>query len=75
MLDDLGAEPKDERATPLIASLLCERVDDARKTLVTTNLDPDAFRARYGDRVFDRMRDHGWRGVTGTSLRRGPRVA
>jgi DNA replication protein DnaC len=70
VLDDLGAEPKDDRATPAIASLVCERVDDARKTLVTTNLDAHTFRARYGDRVFDRMRG-GWQGVTGESLR-GP---
>jgi DNA replication protein DnaC len=75
VLDDLGAEPpKDERAAAMFAALLCERVDDARKTLVTTNLDDKAFLARYGPRVIDRMHE-GWIGVTGASLRgarRGP---
>jgi DNA replication protein DnaC len=68
VIDDVGSEPEDARATPLIASLLCERVDNGRKTLITTNMDPAAFLARYGARVVDRM-SNGWHGIVGPSLR------
>lgn len=67
VIDDLGAEPADDRVTPLIASLLCERVDGRRKTIATTNMDPALLQRRYGGRVADRL--DGWFGTRGPSLR------
>lgn len=71
VVDDLGAEPKDlERVTPAIASLLCERVDAGKKTIVTTNAAPGNFNRRYGERVYDRLTGRAWYGTGGPSLRR-----
>ncbi len=71
VIDDLGAEPEDHRVTPLIASLLCERVDAGFKTLATTNMDPGLFGKRYGQRVVDRLVGEAWFGTRGPSLRGG----
>jgi DNA replication protein DnaC len=67
VIDDLGAEPADDKVTPLIASVLCERVDARRKTIVTTNMDPNLIHRRYGGRLADRL--DAWFGAVGPSLR------
>jgi DNA replication protein DnaC len=69
VVDDLGAEPEDQRVTPLISSLLCQRVDMGLKTLVTTNMDPGMFGRRYGPRLVDRLEGEAWFGSSGPSLR------
>jgi DNA replication protein DnaC len=70
VIDDLGAEPRDDdRTTPAIAALVCDRGDAARKTLITTNMDHESFRRRYGERVFDRLIGKAWHGTRGPSLR------
>ncbi len=73
VLDDLGAEYADAKGNFLVD--LDELVDtfygDKRPLLITTNCTSDEFKARYGGRVIDRIRECGsWFSVNGESLRR-----
>lgn len=61
IIDDLGEEPKEVMVygmihTPII-DLLSNRYARQRLTIVTTNLDTDELRDKYGQRIFDRMRE------------------
>lgn len=73
MLDDLGAEYADAKES-FIADLdeLIDFYAESRSVLVvTTNLRPDAFKARYGARIESRLRESPecWRNVKGPDLR------
>lgn len=61
VLDDLGAEYADGKGSFLVD--LDELVDvfygDCRPLLITTNCGVDAFKARYGERIADRIRECG----------------
>jgi len=75
VLDDLGAEYADAKGNFLVD--LDELVDtfygDKRPLLITTNCTPEDFKARYGQRVVDRIRECGsWCSVNSASLRRKP---
>lgn len=65
VVDDLGTEPLDEKGWALanFASLIDQRYDNCRKTILTTNLDAARFKARYcaadGGRLVDRIREAG----------------
>ena len=78
VVDDLGAEPLDQGGWGLSAllDLFDRRYDERARTLITTNLGLDAFRARYspdGGRFMDRLREAGrWINLAGSSLRRSP---
>ncbi len=70
VLDDLGDE-----ATALgvaTAVELCKGREAAgRRTLITSNLTPPAFRARYGDALWDRLHARGIvEGLRGASMRK-----
>jgi DNA replication protein DnaC len=72
-IDDLGSEFSDSKG--FFSSLLDEVIDlrysGQQPTLVTTNLDVDAFKARYGARIVDRIREAGrFVNCGGVSLRR-----
>lgn len=76
-IDDLGTEPRDEKgwAAANLDALLDARYDGARKTILTTNLTADDFKARYcagaGIRTLDRIREIGtFFAVPGDSMRR-----
>lgn len=76
-IDDLGMEPVDAKGYGYAAifDLLDERYDSGQKTILTTNLTMDDFRARYGSgagaRMWDRIREVGrWVDVPGESMRR-----
>lgn len=61
IIDDLGHEPADVVVfgmahTPLV-DLLTKRYEQQRATIVTTNLNTDELKAKYGLRVYDRMRE------------------
>lgn len=77
-IDDLGTEPLDEKGWALagLHALFDRRYDDARPTVITTNLPLDAFMARYGTdggRLRDRLRECGrWVNLAGESMRRAP---
>lgn len=60
-IDDLGTEPVEIQSfgnisTPII-ELLTKRYQARYFTAITTNLAPDEFRGRYGDRVADRFNE------------------
>jgi len=53
VIDDLGAETGDIRGT--LTALVYERCRQQLRTVITTNLDPKAFSAKYEDRNVDRL--------------------
>lgn len=60
-IDDLGVEPTTVKhygneIMPL-ADILHRRADERKVTIVVTNLNKESIRGRYGERVYDRMRD------------------
>lgn len=65
VVDDLGTEPLDDKGWGLanVAALIDGRYDAMAKTIITTNLDLAAFKARYGatdgGRLIDRLRESG----------------
>lgn len=75
VLDDLGLEHDDAGgwAVGNIQALIVERFDDAKLTVMTTNLDAETFKKRYGERVVDRIRGGGrFSKVPGDSMRVKP---
>ena len=61
IVDDLGEEPREVMVygmlhTPLI-DLINARYSSQRMTIITTNLQTDEIRAKYGERVYDRLRE------------------
>ncbi len=69
VLDDLGTERPGSRFAEAFGRLVDRR--QAKATIITTNLAPSELRARYGDRVADRL-NHGARVqvLRGASMRR-----
>jgi len=59
VLDDLGAEFAGDVWRAQFDELVDERYGDRLRTVITTNLSPDAVRERYGARVADRIRHDG----------------
>ena len=58
LIDDLGTEPMMNNITVEYLFLLVnERMEGALPTLVTTNLNQQQLRERYGERVFSRLFD------------------
>lgn len=59
VIDDLGVEYSDRNGfmITLVDSLMDARYSEVRPLLITTNLNGQAFRERYGDRVADRLRE------------------
>ena len=61
IIDDLGWEHLDQTGYVLgsMVGMLDDRIQDEQRTVLTTNLDEKAFRARYGDAIHDRVRGYG----------------
>jgi DNA replication protein DnaC len=59
VVDDLGAELLSDAWRALFDSLVNERYGWRRALLLTSNLSLEDFKARYGERVVDRLRDGG----------------
>lgn len=59
VIDDLGVEFLDRGGHfhSRLDELLDERYSQMRPTLITTNLNAQAFKERYGDRITDRIRE------------------
>lgn len=61
IIDDLGEEPKEVMVygmphTPII-DIISERYAAQRMTIITTNLDVDQLKGKYGERITDRFRE------------------
>ena len=72
VLDDLGTEYLDAKGSFLVDldELLDVFYGGAKPLLITTNADADAFKARYGERVTDRVRECGqWFAMRDPSMR------
>ena len=72
VLDDLGTEFLDAKGSFLVDldELLDVFYGDAKPLLITTNADAGAFKARYGERVSDRVRECGvWFAMRDASMR------
>lgn len=61
VVDDLGAEYADqgERWVAELAALIDSRHEAMHRTVITSNLSAQAFKARYGERVASRIRGAG----------------
>ena len=61
VIDDLGLEHKDESGffASIVDEIFNTRYSQDKITLITTNLNIDGFRERYGERVIDRIREWG----------------
>jgi hypothetical protein len=73
VLDDLGTEAGDTKGA--FVSALSELIDRAysrsRRLIITCNLTPATFKATYGEREYDRLREVGkWSTIAGESVRR-----
>ncbi len=55
VVDDLGLEPQDARVRDRVVGLLVGRYDAARPTIVTTNLNAQAFRTTYASGAGERL--------------------
>lgn len=56
VLDDLGTEAADARVGEALWELVDARTGNRRPTIISANLKAAEFKARYGDRVADRLR-------------------
>jgi DNA replication protein DnaC len=73
VLDDLGMEYLDGKgfAQATLDGVINHRHERLLPTVITTNLGADEFKARYGPRVADRIRESGrWLVIAATSLRK-----
>jgi DNA replication protein DnaC len=61
VVDDLGGEYLDKNGfyTGLLDELVNEREANKCPTIFTTNLNAQAFRDRYGERIYDRIKEGG----------------
>ena len=61
VVDDLGGEYLDKNGfyMGLLDELVNEREANKRATIFTTNLNAKAFRDRYGERIYDRIKEGG----------------
>lgn len=76
VIDDLGVEYADKRGafTSMVDEVINLRYGNELPTLITTNLPGAEFKARYGERLADRIREVGeFMELPGESLRRKAR--
>lgn len=61
VIDDLGVEFNDTKGNfrSRLDELLDARYANYRRTIITTNLNAGEFKARYGERIVDRIREAG----------------
>lgn len=71
VLDDLGVEMSTNPWSQLVDDVMDYRYQHSGRTVITSNLDPNAFKARYGERISDRIRQDGMvRQLSGRSMRK-----
>ncbi len=72
VVDDLGTEFQDAKGSFMVLfdELVDVRYDHCRPTVITTNLDAEQFKTRYGERIADRIREAGkFVSLAGASMR------
>lgn len=73
VIDDLGLEFMDRhgRFLSVLTEVIDVRYDASLPMVITTWLPPDDFKARYGERIADRLRESGRFAVVASVSRRG----
>lgn len=76
VLDDIGLSVGGRDETPTLHEVLDERYGSKRPTVMTTNLQPEAFGEVIGPRMANRLREamFGWIRIHGPSRRAGNRT-
>jgi DNA replication protein DnaC len=59
VLDEVGMDYGTEHSKTLLFDLMNKRYEQVRPTIVLTNLDAQALREYFGDRIMDRLREDG----------------
>lgn len=72
VVDDLGAELLHDAWRPMLDELVDARYGARARTVLTSNMDKDAFKARYGERIVDRIRHDGYVESCGNKSMRRP---
>jgi DNA replication protein DnaC len=72
LLDDVGGELMTDTWKSNFTELILRRNSARRKTLLTTNLPADVFKARYDERIISRIRGNGVVIVSGNDDMRRP---
>lgn len=57
LLDDLGAQASSDWVKDTIGAVITSRCNERKATIVTTNLNPEDFAERLGDRAGSRLRE------------------
>ena len=73
VLDDLGAEYKDGKGNLLadLDELIDVYVGRRARLIITTNLTPEKFHKRYGERIASRLRENArWKSISATDMRK-----
>lgn len=73
VIDDLYAEFNDSKGNflSILDEVINERLSNKRPLVITTNASVEVFRERYGERIADRIREHGrFVSFAGESMRR-----
>lgn len=71
VIDDLGSELMNNSWASNLGEIINARSSGRRKTIITTNLNGEAFRARYDERIYSRIKGDGVViGTGGQDLRR-----
>ncbi|MCI8331629.1 MAG: ATP-binding protein [Clostridiales bacterium] len=55
IIDDLGTEAQTQFTVSFIYNMMNTRINNGKKTIISTNLDHDELRKRYGDRIASRL--------------------
>ncbi len=55
IIDDLGTEAPSQYNVPFLYSLINDRMNSGKKTIISTNLSPNEIRSKYGDRILSRL--------------------
>lgn len=55
IIDDVGAEKTSEWVHEFFYTVINKRYENMKRTVITTNLQLDAFKERYGDRILSRL--------------------
>lgn len=73
LLEDVGTEPLNDPLRAVFDRVFNTRYGESTRTVITTNSNLTEFKARYGERVIDRMREVGrFVELVGVSLRGKP---
>lgn len=73
VLDDLGVESMNDYWRERLNELIDVRYGNKLRTIITCNLSPEEFKAKYGDRIASRIREDGMVAGCGTTdFRRNP---